>query len=95
MMVDELRIDGSVKHLGGKVQENVGSVIGDPDTEAQGVANQIVGKAENAIGSASDIVKGWGSVIGDATKEQPVTALAFAVAAGFALRTLTHTSRRG
>ena len=95
MMVDENRIDGSAKNLGGKVQETVGDVIGDSETQAQGIANQIVGTAQNAVGSASDIMKGWGTVLGDATKERPFTTLAIAVAAGFVLRALTHTSRRG
>ncbi len=94
-MVDENRIEGSAKNLGGKVQETIGDVIGDPETQAQGVANQIAGTAQNAMGSASDILKGWGTVIGDATKERPFTTLAIAIAAGFVLRAVTHTSRRG
>ena len=94
-MVDKNRIDGSAKNLGGTVQEAVGNVIGDPEIEARGKANQIAGTAQNAMGSASDIVTGWGTVIGDAAKEKPLTALAIAISAGYVLRMLSRANRRG
>ena len=94
-MVNKTRIDGSAKNLGGTIEETLGNVIGDPETEARGEANQIVGTVQNAMGSASDIVEGWSTVIGDATKERPLTAMAIAISAGFVLRMFSHTSRRG
>ena len=88
-MVDEDRIDGSAKNLGGTVQETVGNVIGAPETEMRGKANQIAGTAQNGVGSASDILKAWGTVIGNAAKEKLAAALAIAISAGFVLRMLT------
>ena len=94
-MVDETRIDGSAKNLGETVQETVGNVIGDPQTQVGGKASQIAGTAQDAIGSAADLVNGWAKVIADTVKEKPMTTMAIAVSTGFVLRMLTHTSRRG
>jgi|SRR4029077_9894649 uncharacterized protein YjbJ (UPF0337 family) len=52
-MTDD-QIAGTVRTIGGKVQENVGKVTGNAKTEAQGVLNQAAGAVQHAYGQAAD-----------------------------------------
>jgi uncharacterized protein YjbJ (UPF0337 family) len=47
-MVDESRIEGATKKFGGKVQDAVGGLTGDTETQAHGARNQATGAARNA-----------------------------------------------
>jgi uncharacterized protein YjbJ (UPF0337 family) len=62
--MDENRIAGTAKNVGGKVQEGVGRLTGDAETEAKGIANQISGSAQDLYGqvqeSASQVVSATG-----------------------------------
>ena len=58
-MVDENRIEGAAKNLGGKLQDTVGGITGDSETQVRGKANQIAGTAQNAFGSALDTASDW------------------------------------
>ena len=55
------QIVGTAKNLGGKVQEGLGRVAGDPRSQAEGVVNQAAGAAQELYGqakeSASDAVQ--------------------------------------
>ncbi|MFB0493117.1 uncharacterized protein YjbJ (UPF0337 family) [Methylobacterium sp. OAE515] len=55
--MDENRITGAEKELGGKVQGAVGDVTGDRETQAKGTANEVKGAAENLVGQAKDAVR--------------------------------------
>ena len=55
--MDENRITGAAKELGGKVQGAVGDVTGDRETQAKGAANEVKGTAENLYGQAKDAVR--------------------------------------
>ncbi len=59
--VDDLpdgdRVAGSLKNIGGKIKEGVGSLIGDTKMEAEGEAQQVEGKAQNTWGGAKDAVR--------------------------------------
>lgn len=57
-MVDKDRIVGSAKVIKGKVKEAVGKAVGDSKLEAQGKADEIEGKVQNAIGGIKDTLKG-------------------------------------
>ena len=46
--------EGSAKKTGGKVQEKVGEVTGDRETEAKGQANQVEGGAQKTKGDAKE-----------------------------------------
>ena len=63
--MDDDRIEGAAKNVGGKVQSAVGDIVGDNKTQADGLANQIAGQAQNAYGSVKDAAK---QVAGDAPK---------------------------
>ncbi len=51
------RVAGSLKNIGGKIKEGVGSLIGDTKMETEGQAQQVEGKVQNAWGGAKDTVR--------------------------------------
>lgn len=57
-MIDKDRVVGSAKVVRGKVKEAVGKAIGDAKLEAEGTADQIEGKVQNAVGGLKDAIKG-------------------------------------
>src|SRR5689334_6203555 len=52
--MNEDRVAGSAKNLGGKAQEGVGRLTGDAKTQAEGVINQAAGAAQDLYGQAKD-----------------------------------------
>ena len=57
LVVDQDRIDGSLKQLEGSAKETFGKVTGDSKTEAKGAREKAVGKVQNSIGGAKDSVR--------------------------------------
>lgn len=55
--MDEDRVDGALKNIGGKIKEGFGKVTGDTKTEAEGKAEQVEGKTQNTWGGAKDTVR--------------------------------------
>jgi uncharacterized protein YjbJ (UPF0337 family) len=53
-IMDENRVAGTARNLGGKAQEGFGRVTGDTKTEAEGITNQIKGTAQDLYGQARD-----------------------------------------
>jgi uncharacterized protein YjbJ (UPF0337 family) len=53
-MVDDDRVEGAARNVGGKVKEGVGKVLGDEKLRREGQVDQIKGRAENAIGGIKD-----------------------------------------
>jgi uncharacterized protein YjbJ (UPF0337 family) len=52
--MNEDRISGTAKNLGGKVEEGVGRVGGDAQTQFQGKLDQVTGTAQDLYGQAAD-----------------------------------------
>jgi uncharacterized protein YjbJ (UPF0337 family) len=52
--MNEDRIAGTTRNLGGKVQEGFGRVTGDTKTQAEGLVNQAAGAAQDIYGQAKD-----------------------------------------
>jgi uncharacterized protein YjbJ (UPF0337 family) len=52
--MDENRVAGTAKNLGGKVEEGFGRVTGDAKTQAKGLYNQAEGAAQDLYGQAVD-----------------------------------------
>lgn len=52
--MNEDRVVGTARNLGGKVQEGVGRVTGDTKTQVEGVINQAAGAAQDLYGQAKD-----------------------------------------
>ena len=57
-MPDQDRIDGAAKTMGGKVKEAAGNVTGDEKLKAEGKADQVSGKVQNAVGGLKDTLRG-------------------------------------
>ena len=57
-MVDKDRIIGSAKVVKGNIKEAAGKAVGDAKLEAQGKADKIEGKVQNAVGGIKDTLKG-------------------------------------
>ena len=56
-MVDENRVQGVWDQAKGAVKEGAGKVTGDAKLEAEGKADKLKGKAENAVGGAKDAAR--------------------------------------
>ncbi len=63
--MNEDKIVGKAKAIGGKAEESLGHVTGNARLEAKGVVNEIKGKVQQAYGQARDAFKDSA----DATKE--------------------------
>ena len=57
-MPDHDRIEGAAKNIGGKLKEAAGKVTGDEKLKAEGRADQVAGKVQNAVGGVKDALKG-------------------------------------
>lgn len=57
-MPDHDRIEGAAKNIGGKLKEAAGKLTGDEKLKAEGRADQIAGKVQNAVGGVKDAFKG-------------------------------------
>ncbi len=52
--MNEDRVIGTARNLGGKVQEGYGRVTGDTQSQAEGLKNQVAGAAQDLYGQAKD-----------------------------------------
>jgi uncharacterized protein YjbJ (UPF0337 family) len=52
--MDENRLSGTAKNIGGKLEEGIGQVTGDTKTQAEGIARQVSGTAQDLYGQARD-----------------------------------------
>lgn len=81
-MVDENTIEGAARDFGGKVQDAVGGLTGDSETQARGKVNQAKGQVQNAYGQASDQVRDLSQQLGELVQDQPLAALGIATGVG-------------
>ena len=63
--MDNDRMEGAARNLGGKVEEKAGDLLGDNETKASGVVDQLTGSAQNIYGSAKETAR---QVAGDAPR---------------------------
>jgi uncharacterized protein YjbJ (UPF0337 family) len=95
------RVSGSVRNIGGEVQAGIGRATGDVKTEAKGLMNQAAGAAENAYGQAADIAKDSAQKVRDVAVEghdfvkkfmadNPHTTAAIALAIGIFIGYAAH-----
>ena len=56
-MADQDRIEGSAKNIGGKMKEGLGKMTGDSKLQAEGKADQVEGKVQNAVGGVKDSLR--------------------------------------
>lgn len=103
--MDENRMAGTARNLGGKVEEGFGKVVGDTTRELKGKADQAVGAAQDLYGQAKDTAsqavdaaKQGASEVEDYVRktieERPYTVVAAALAVGWVIGHMGHSSRR-
>jgi uncharacterized protein YjbJ (UPF0337 family) len=89
MTMDENRIEGTARNLGGKVQEGFGKVTGNAQTQAEGIVNQAAGTAQNFYGQAADTARETASSVGDVLRHnietQPYISALIALGIGWLL----------
>lgn len=56
-MADHDRIEGAAKNIGGNIKEAAGKVTGDEKLKAEGRAEQVEGKVQNAVGGVKDSLR--------------------------------------
>jgi uncharacterized protein YjbJ (UPF0337 family) len=87
--MDENRLEGSARNLGGEVQEGVGRTTGDTKSKVEGVMNQAAGTAQNLYGQAADVVRQNASPLEawlrNKVETQPYTAVIAALGIGWLL----------
>ena len=51
------QVAGSIKDAVGKVQQKAGELIDSPEQQAKGIAKQVEGKTQKAVGDVKEAVK--------------------------------------
>jgi uncharacterized protein YjbJ (UPF0337 family) len=87
--MDENRVEGTTRNLGGKVQEGIGRVTGDAKTRAEGVLNQATGAVQDLYGQGADgarqTAKTLDALLRETIETQPYTAALVALGLGWLL----------
>jgi uncharacterized protein YjbJ (UPF0337 family) len=87
--MDENRISGTTRNIGGKIEEGAGAVIGDARTQLQGKLDQASGAAQDLYGQAADAARESGASfdkwLRTTIETQPYTAAAVALGIGWLL----------
>src|SRR6202012_1042938 len=94
--MDEHRVAGAARNIGGRIEEGVGRVTGDTKSQVQGVIDQAQGTAENLYGQAKDAASGaadsvrktassFEDIVRHTVEEKPYTAVAIAIGIGWLL----------
>jgi uncharacterized protein YjbJ (UPF0337 family) len=56
-MPDHDRVEGAAKNLGGNIKEAAGKLTGDEKLKAEGRADQVTGRIQNAVGGLKDSLR--------------------------------------
>ncbi|NHZ63942.1 MULTISPECIES: CsbD family protein [Massilia] len=59
--MNEDQVKGKAKDIGGKIQEEVGKVIGSSEQQAKGLSKQVEGKTQEKFGDAKEVLKDQGN----------------------------------
>lgn len=51
------QVNGALKDIGGKIQEETGKLVGSKEQQAKGLANQVEGKTQEKVGDAKEVLK--------------------------------------
>ena len=100
--MNEDRVVGTARNLGGKVQEGFGRVTGDTKSQAEGVVNQAMGAAQDLYGQAKDTAADAARVVKKSAidaedklrefiEQRPYTTALVALCLGYAI---AHMKRR-
>jgi uncharacterized protein YjbJ (UPF0337 family) len=92
--MDEHRVTGAARNVGGRVEEKFGRVTGDTKSQVQGVIDQAQGTAENLYGQAKDAASSaaegvrktassFEDIFRRTIEDKPYTAIAIALGLGW------------
>lgn len=56
-MMNKDQLKGAAKDISGKVQEEVGKLVGSKQQQAKGMIKQVEGKAQQRVGNLKEVVK--------------------------------------
>ncbi|MDB5717413.1 MAG: CsbD family protein [Sphingomonas bacterium] len=77
--------EGEGRNLGGKVKEVTGDVTGDRSLQNRGVADQVSGNLQSAVGSARDAIGPLADQVKGFARQRPYAAAALAGVVGIAI----------
>ena len=95
--MDENRVEGMARTMGGKVEGVAGDLTGDSKLKADGMADKVTGGAQRAYGKAKDTVRDiggdygsglldtveeYGDMLAEKVDERPITAMLIAAGVG-------------
>jgi uncharacterized protein YjbJ (UPF0337 family) len=87
--MDENRLEGTARNLGGKVEEGVGRATGDVKTQSKGMTDQVAGAAQDVYGQAADATRTRAGKVDqwlrNAIEIQPYTSALVALGIGWLL----------
>jgi uncharacterized protein YjbJ (UPF0337 family) len=87
--MDENRVSGTARNIGGKIEQGVGGLTGNAKTEIQGKLDQATGAAQDLYGQAADAARetatGFDKWLRATIETQPYTAAAVALGIGWLL----------
>ena len=87
--MDEDRVAGTARKLGGRVQEEVGRFTGDAQAQLKGMANQAAGTAQDLYGQAADAARDTAATfdkwLRNTIETQPYTTAIVALGIGWLL----------
>jgi uncharacterized protein YjbJ (UPF0337 family) len=87
--MDENRLEGTARNVGGKVQEGVGRATGDVKTKTEGVMNQAAGAAQDLYGQTADVARRTATTLDDwlrnTIETRPYTSAIVALGIGWLL----------
>lgn len=56
-MMNKDQVNGTLKGLVGKVQEEAGKLVGNKEQQVKGLLQQVEGHAEKKLGDAKEVIK--------------------------------------
>lgn len=75
--MDQDRVAGTAKKIGGRVQEGIGAIVGDCASQAEGIANQVKGAAQDLYGQAREGASQLADAVTDSASSARHTASSF------------------
>jgi uncharacterized protein YjbJ (UPF0337 family) len=85
--MDENRLEGTARNLGGKAQEGLGRAMGDFKTKTEGAMNEATGAAQDLYGQTADVARQtaatFDSWLRNSIETQPYTAAIVALGIGW------------
>ncbi|WP_315761984.1 CsbD family protein [Sphingomonas sp. Y38-1Y] len=83
--MNENIVEGTIREIGGKAKQTLGSAVEDRSIEAEGAADAAEGRTQKSIGHFQAAIEETLEPAIDFARRQPLAALGIAAAAGAAL----------